>query len=331
VQYIMPIVEQLDRAATELATDHPINNRLALILVDNAVELIVHRHAVDEVREDLHRPPPHAKYPHKLRVEARGRYIGPKLQLARRSGVLNEIEDRFIDVCHQYRNQLYHVGIGHTGVIRALAGEYYRFACDLFGHVAPSGVTHASDDRYTEVGQRYVDTLKAAGTHYPDAKAFAELLKQNLPDTPALPETLWNDAETRIDEIAADFDFLVKDNPAGNDAAEVLRTVQFSAEFERRLVGAGIEGPLYNPDQETRVRNVRKEMEANWKPRHSSVPLEKWRARAEKVSAMHDPMVALHEYEQLRSDMAPLETTILDAAAGLDSHIQSQIDWARGK
>ena len=43
MRYVITIVEQLDRAAAELTTDHPINNRLALILIDNATELILHR------------------------------------------------------------------------------------------------------------------------------------------------------------------------------------------------------------------------------------------------------------------------------------------------
>ena len=38
MRYVLTIVEQLDRAARELVTDHPINNRLALILVDNATD-----------------------------------------------------------------------------------------------------------------------------------------------------------------------------------------------------------------------------------------------------------------------------------------------------
>ena len=52
VRYILTIVEQLDRAARELATDHPINNRLALILVDNATELMLHRQCTDRLDRD---------------------------------------------------------------------------------------------------------------------------------------------------------------------------------------------------------------------------------------------------------------------------------------
>lgn len=46
------IVEQVDRAATELAVDHPLNARIALILIDNAAELIIHRRCERLVRAD---------------------------------------------------------------------------------------------------------------------------------------------------------------------------------------------------------------------------------------------------------------------------------------
>jgi hypothetical protein len=55
MRYVMPIVEQLDRAAQELAIDHPINNRLALILIDNATELILHGRCTDQIEEDKER------------------------------------------------------------------------------------------------------------------------------------------------------------------------------------------------------------------------------------------------------------------------------------
>lgn len=40
---LLPIAEQLDRVAVELRHDHPVHNRLALILIDNAVEIMFRR------------------------------------------------------------------------------------------------------------------------------------------------------------------------------------------------------------------------------------------------------------------------------------------------
>ncbi len=80
VRYVMPIVEQLDRATRELAVDHPINSRLALILIDNATELIVQRRCQDAVRQDtVFRRLGEGSLTSKQRREARGAYLEPKL------------------------------------------------------------------------------------------------------------------------------------------------------------------------------------------------------------------------------------------------------------
>src|SRR5258708_19732535 len=57
------IVEQLDRAATELAVNHPLNARMALILIDNAAELVIHRRCEDLVRADRTHAPPNLTPP----------------------------------------------------------------------------------------------------------------------------------------------------------------------------------------------------------------------------------------------------------------------------
>ena len=49
MRHLLTVVEQLDRAARELATDHSINNRLALIFVDNDVELMIHQCCLDHL------------------------------------------------------------------------------------------------------------------------------------------------------------------------------------------------------------------------------------------------------------------------------------------
>lgn len=43
MKFFSTIIEQLDMAIAEIAIDQPINSRLALILIDNATELLIHR------------------------------------------------------------------------------------------------------------------------------------------------------------------------------------------------------------------------------------------------------------------------------------------------
>ena len=52
LEHTLTIVEQPHRATEELRTDHPTSNRLALILIDNAVELLVHHQCMDRLKNN---------------------------------------------------------------------------------------------------------------------------------------------------------------------------------------------------------------------------------------------------------------------------------------
>ncbi|WP_190242075.1 hypothetical protein [Bradyrhizobium algeriense] len=43
MKFFSTIIEQLDMAVAEIAVDQPIHSRFALILIDNATELLIHR------------------------------------------------------------------------------------------------------------------------------------------------------------------------------------------------------------------------------------------------------------------------------------------------
>ena len=124
----MLLVEQLDRAARELSTDHAINNRIALILVDNAAELIVHHRLEFHVAHERH----DRKLSPKQRLMAAGQHFGERVKVLRHLGDLSDVEHEFLKVAHHYRNELYHAGLRHESMIRALTFRYYRLVCVLF-------------------------------------------------------------------------------------------------------------------------------------------------------------------------------------------------------
>ena len=154
MRYIQTVVEQLDRAARELETDHPINNRLALILVDNATELVLHRQCTDHLKMDYLLP---ALQP-KQRRKAKGNSLSDKLKVLEELGDLSNGERRFIGVAHQYRNELYHTGLQHDDVIRAISGHYYSVCCGLMARLKPFPFTYSisSTETYTDVVKRYL-------------------------------------------------------------------------------------------------------------------------------------------------------------------------------
>ncbi|MGE0120813.1 MAG: hypothetical protein AB7S58_22940 [Dongiaceae bacterium] len=330
----MPIVEQLDRAAGELATDHPINNRLALILIDNATELVLHRRCKTHALWDKeYRKLGKEKLSLKQRHMARGSYLEGKLIVLQALGEISENERRFIAICHDYRSEIYHLGLGHEAVIRAMAGRYFGLCCELFGRIRPDHVSWSSRDEMTEIGKRYLVKITGQTTSMLDldVEKLAAALLAERPDMPDLSSTLGQSAADAIGEIEEAFEFFVNDNPAKLRADDALEQIQFHFDFLRRAEKEGIEGSNWDQEYQRRMFELRKEMQLTWRPRFRRIPFDNWRARATETAAERDALIALDRYQALRNDMAYLEEVIGEAAAELDAWIQLQIDIARGK
>lgn len=329
MDYILTIVEQLDRARRELQIDHQINNRLSLILIDNAAELIFH----DRVQYHLIWERSFPRFTARQRIDASGKYLDDKLKLLEIAGDLSPRERQFICIAHDFRNELYHIGLKHNDVIRAIACTYAPLVCVLFSRLSPGHISWHSDQKFTKIANRYLPQWggkpNPLGT---DHKKLAEKLIRNFRRfQTSLQHSLAASVLRNIDEVRHNLDFLVDDNPAKLSLAKIITIVQFQAEFKASIARKGLAGTWMTPGYSASVREIRNELEKKWKQRYRHVPFEKWRKRAIQIEAESDPFKALFLYKNLRDDMEYLEAAISDAALELDAYIQLEIDHARGK
>ena len=324
MRYTLTVVEQLDRAASELTVDHPINNRLALILVDNATELVLHRRCTDHVQ--LNRMT--KKLNPKQTAMASGRFIEGKLKILESLGDISHSGRQFISSAHQYRNELYHVGLSHDDIIRAMAGQYYRLCCDLFVRLRPLWRMGGSTSWFTESAERYlpkcngkIDFLSV------EFSEIADALRSVLPDDiEELQRSLVSSGRKRAKAVARNFDFVVQSDPAGHCETVILHNLQWYRDFTRALECEGIEGFWRDLGYLDEVKRVRTAVKATWRQRHTKVPIEKWLQRADAIEAEPDPLKAMGLYRALESDMAYLEDAIMILAGELEVWIQSAND-----
>ena len=360
VRYILTIVEQLDRATRELATDHPINNRLALILVDNATELMLHRQCTDRLELDsmasglwkAHQsliegrlPEEHLQFSEDLqrdvltpkqRSQAKGVFLDGKLKALEAMEDITSKERRFVTIAHEYRNELYHVGLTHDEIIRALAEQYFLLSCDLFtrlGNKGFFGPSFSSNDEYTDVAKRYLPVRNGRVLAFDVDKAdLAEKLRSAHPaGIPDLAQTLAANARKSIKSVTDEFAFLIQENPFGFDADKMLEVAQWQRDLTEALEREDVDGLWVDPNYRQGFSRVATALEAKWRQRHSSLPHKRWMLRATAVERERDPLIALDLYQSLRDDMSYLEESILSASTELDRWIQQQVDKARGK
>lgn len=360
MRFVLTIVEQLDRAARELKTDHPINNRLALILVDNATELMLHRQCTNRLELDSFAGRIWKAYQAigkgesagdrfesseklrqdimtaKQRANAKSKFLDDKLKVLGDMGDLTATEKRFISVAHSYRNELYHIGLSHEDIIRAISGRYFLLCCDLFVRIGNEGFfgpSFSSNDEYTDVAKHYLQSRDGRVLPFDvDKGALAEKLRGALPDRiPDLPKTLGASARKSIGALMDDFAFLTRDNPFRFDADKMLEVAQWQRDLTEALESENVDGLWIDPNYRESFYRVAATLEANWQQRHALIPRDRWMLRADAIEREADPLVAMDSYQSLRNDMSYLEEAIESASIELDKWIQQEIDRARGK
>lgn len=97
------------------------------MLVDNAVELLLHQHADDRHYEEQHRRRQQGspKSVNKALTAALGTYFDDKVKYAASSGLLALDAAESVRNLHAFRNAVYHRGLQHEGILHSIALFYF--------------------------------------------------------------------------------------------------------------------------------------------------------------------------------------------------------------
>lgn len=333
MRYVIPCVEQLDRAAKELHEKNAVNSRLALILIDNVVELVCHRRCKDLIDCDGGSSwADNPRYPHRQRRRVLGRFFDQKISFLRGEQLLAEEEREFILIAHEHRNKAYHIGLRDDSIIWSLAWHYHKLGCDLFGRLQPRWMGSTSSDPYTARVKFHLRNIGSRGALalFPDFQKLAESLSGVRPPTDrSLGVVLSEALLDELEELESQVEFLVTDNPTKMKKPEIVRHVQWYADLQAELDKT----ELFPSDQsyQKEVRRIRKLMDSTWKPKYEHLPIDSWRRRARELAREDSFLKALKKFESVRTDKNYLVEVIGEAASELDAHIQMEIDQARGK
>lgn len=332
MRYVTQCVEQLDRAADELHEGSAVACRLALILTDNVVELMLHRRC-DDIFADKRTPWSQAedisRYSKVERHRVLGRYFDPKPKFLVSEGELTTSDYDFIRICHDMRNAAYHAGLTYDDILPALAWEYHALACALFdrfrirswsstpGAQLPSRLTRHLDLKETRPFRPFSPDRQ--GHIAASLNARRPVLKESL--LVALAKHI----ETRIERLEELIEYLVTGNPDGHDLQRTLDEAQWWHDLFANIPNEIEE----NSDAyQELIRKRGTAMRASWKPKHRKVPVDAWKRRATQL--LEGPnALAILRYEQLVNDMAYIYEAVEESAGALDAHVEQQIEQMR--
>ena len=329
LQFVADQVDQLDLAVDQLSVGDRNFDRFAMMLIDNVVELILHSHAREKARENerwRHDVTP--KNDPQAVTAALGQSFKAKVQLARETFMIPVTVAESIQYLHRFRNTAYHQGERHEGILHALAVFYFQNACSVLEGFKPQWWSSGSSDHISHRAIKYLGTPKLFdhGDTMPDACARLRQVGNSLGLT--LVVDLHTDMEKTIDLVDEQINFLASDEPRPTSRMEAIIAAQawpfaFSEKGKQwaRDNGCPVEtGGGYVDCLSSKYP---------WQIRTD--PIASWRGRLKSLAAETDLDAALKKYCDFMHQTEDFRSKLDESASQLDSYIQLQIDFARGK
>lgn len=298
------LVEQLDLAAEFLCARSPIRGRLALILTDNAVELLLLDRCLDELDDSSRRLSSEPPDPPTKRVKgAVGGQFHDMVSCLAAAGALHEDEQTFLLQTHELRNEAYHRGELYEDTIHPIAWTHHQLACDLLPRMRRRSAFYRDGDPIPQVLRRHLPGYSGGsilGTRIAeDVRSSLSRARGSL--SPSLGTSLSCSILRRLADIRAALRELARGEDAAESVAEVIADVQ------------GTPGPRVPGVATTRT-------------------LARWEARARDIEGKHTPELpgrTLQRFLQLRNEIATFDDRVMQSLGELDEALNYLEDQFR--
>lgn len=293
IQFLADNIDQLDLALDQLAVGDRNFDRFALMLVDNVVELTLHRHAQDKADENelwlgIGKP----KYRAKDLQLAVGRNFEPKVKFAKKLGMITQESCDSILNLHGFRNTAYHQGQRHEAILHSIAVFYFITACDVLLNYSPRFWSWSSNDKLSHRARKYIGKAPL-GDH----------------------EERFHSAFRRLRDVALS----MKEDLVGDLHDDMAETID--------LVDGAINFLGTNTTRDRIVNRLIK----NYDRRTKTDPIPGWKKRLATLKSEKNYHLALKRYCDFMKQTEDIRKIILESAAELENYIQMQVDIARGK
>lgn len=301
------------------------------MLTDNIVELVLHQIAKDKGGRVRHYSRLYEDYPHKAALEkALRRSFDAKVKFARLEDVVSEEMAQSLTIAHDYRNEVYHIGLHHEDILIELAAFHFDLACQFLGQFKPGFFGWTSGMRLPDRSLKYFKgdsfmpgsladfeaacvTLRVACGY--SSNAFIQALADHM-------DTVISEQDSCIDTVASG---VYEGQQTTRDLA-VINTqvwrIAFTDEGRAFQKSHGFVG-------ETPFVTM-KWLEDNYPVKFRGDPIASWERRAEALHADRNAHAALNRYHSFMVETADLRETLCDSALAAENEIDAAIDRARG-
>lgn len=325
-------VVQLEEAKRQIEQGDVAHLRLGIILLDNAVEVMMHR----VIEHELEYSKMYARMldnfltdnldakGQKLRQEMESHVIPPKRQkeirrvFGEKIKFLSEDHDkiplpaaRALKHLHDYRNETQHNDEVREESIMAATFLYFDIAADFLVRLTPGSTSWSSVGNYDWLKKYGIERKYAP----PDETRprIADVLRAGLPlDIDGIRTALATHLKDRIEVMENQLVFVEECLPAPLQAETPLKVVQFW-------------------HQNPMPPNASMEQVHAFVPTHGADAFANWRTATDSMNQLADKLEMFDRFATIEDEFEPLEKMIDDTVSDIDRQIQHEIDVARGK
>jgi hypothetical protein len=329
--FVATVLEQLVLALEHLSQGDVHNARFGLMLTDNALELFFHQIAKDKADQLKDYPSMRVGYPHLTALnKACGRSFEAKVKFARLDAKLSEEAARTINILHEFRNEVYHVGLQHEAILPNLALFYFDVACEYMGRYGfHSALWWSSSQKLPERAKTYFHPDGLMPGRREDFSDCCRALAKACGHEPATTiaaladhmEQVIDNQDTCIDVAA---DGVYEGQQKTRDKAVIDCQSWHLAFSEKGRVFAEQRGWKGSLSQFLEWAGN------NYPFGFKGDPVGSWRKQVAKLRARKNPHAALEHYHSFMTETSDLREAVEETAARAEVEIDDAIDRTRG-
>lgn len=336
------VAVQLDQCRKLIEQGIEAHSRVALLLADNAAELIMRRQVIQALQfnhlyekypemQDL--PPDHelrakiGDYVNEKRERKIEHNFREKVRFLVERGIIDPVLGAGLQKLHVYRNEAQHQDKLRSATIGPAARIYFDMACTLLASYKPMvlfyravlpGQPEGTEDWF---GSNY-PTVAALVRDQPATRyevAVAEQLRGSIApdDLGALRQSLEQHLSGRIDEMERDLKLSQEsvDLFEGWKPADMLRMAQMLAEAEKQ-----------NREPQLTLEQMRGR---SWT--YKLLDFERWRAEIADLSGLTDRNSLFAAFARIEDELEPCHAMVADLAEQVDRIVEDIGNFIRGK
>lgn len=321
---------QLDLALELLSAYDANNARFALMLTDNIVEINLHYIAISYAAKCRRAGGGQLKFARETH-DALGRHFESKVKLAKLLDTLSQDVADSINIAHNYRNEVYHVGIQYEEILPALSKFYFGVACAALRDLPVNGIGWGSNQELPERAKKFFPDYEKrffshAHEHY---KKACELLGDHVANSgDELKATLLTHMEKIINEKDHFIDYLVGGHPRGERITRDQAVIDCQA-WPVAFSEKGKDFLRRKPPTDWSVFGCVQWIGKEYPLNQRIDPIPSWRNRLSSLRSEKNSHKALAKYQNFMHQTATLRGWIDDATSALDAYVEEQIERMR--